>query len=204
MTNSREPALVRITDPLAIRALAHPARMTVIDALYARRTSMTSTQLATMTGLSPSAMSYHLRSLERFGLVRRATTPGDGREQPWIRAARSLTVTPKAGDVSRATRAATGALIATAMERDQIGILAAQERKARGDSSVPLDAATGFSRRTLIVTVKEAQKLSRAFNELLEPFLEEHRSVVPAGAGRINWSSAVVPDDTYTSWPPKT
>ena len=54
---------VEITDPKAIRALAHAARLEVISELYSTQVSRTATELATQTGLTPSAMSYHLRAL---------------------------------------------------------------------------------------------------------------------------------------------
>jgi DNA-binding transcriptional ArsR family regulator len=83
------PELLELTDPRAFRAIAHPARTVVIDELYggAQRTA---SELAQRTGLTPSAMSYHLRALERWGIVERAEASADGRERPWRRAARRL------------------------------------------------------------------------------------------------------------------
>ena len=69
----RDP--VELTDPKAIRALAHPARLAVIEELYAGR-ELTATECAEIAGLSPSAMSYHLRSLEKAGIVERADATG--------------------------------------------------------------------------------------------------------------------------------
>jgi DNA-binding transcriptional ArsR family regulator len=76
---------VELTDPRAIRALAHAARLAVIEELYSGR-ELTATECAKVAGLSPSAMSYHLRSLEKAGIVERAESTGDGRERPWRRA----------------------------------------------------------------------------------------------------------------------
>src|SRR3954451_81776 len=82
---------VRLEAPGAIRALAHPARLTIIDELY-QGVERTSSELAELTGLTPSAMSYHLRALERWGIVQRAKPRGDARERPWRAAGRGLTV----------------------------------------------------------------------------------------------------------------
>src|SRR5262252_1273011 len=71
-----------LEDPGALRALAHPARLAVVDELY-QGNERTSSELAELTGLSPSAMSYHLRALERWGIVERGTPRNDGRERPW-------------------------------------------------------------------------------------------------------------------------
>ena len=62
---------VRLRDARAIRALAHPARLAVMDALTGRAT-ITATEAAEVAGLSPSAMSYHLRALAKWGIVREA------------------------------------------------------------------------------------------------------------------------------------
>src|SRR5262245_9581140 len=87
----RRPAdEVRLEDPGALRALAHPARLLVVDELY-QGSERTASELATLTGLTPSAMSYHLRALERWGIVERGDAREDGRERPWRAAGRGVT-----------------------------------------------------------------------------------------------------------------
>lgn len=81
---------VRLEDPGALRALAHPARLRVVDELY-QGSERTASELAEITGLTPSAMSYHLRALERWGIVERGDAREDGRERPWRAAGRSVT-----------------------------------------------------------------------------------------------------------------
>ena len=73
---------VVLRDPRAIKALAHPARLAVIDEFFAGR-RLTATECAEIAGLSASAMSYHLRALEKWGIIRRSEATGDGRERPW-------------------------------------------------------------------------------------------------------------------------
>jgi DNA-binding transcriptional ArsR family regulator len=51
---------MELTDPLAMRALAHPARIAIAQHL-ALEGPATATQCAEVTGMSPSACSYHLR-----------------------------------------------------------------------------------------------------------------------------------------------
>lgn len=84
---------VQLRDARAIRALAHPARLAVLDALRDRAT-ITATEAADVAGLSPSAMSYHLRALAKWGIVREAGSSGDvdGRERRWERAGAGLTL----------------------------------------------------------------------------------------------------------------
>src|SRR5436309_14784457 len=85
---------IKLDDPGALRALAHPARLAVVDALY-QGLERTSSELAELTGLSPSAMSYHLRALERWGVVERGEPREDGRERPWRGAGRTLRLDPE-------------------------------------------------------------------------------------------------------------
>lgn len=86
----RTPAT--ISDPQAIRALAHEARLEALEELYSSQSTRTATELASRCGLTPSAMSYHLRALEKYGFVERSPSEGDGRERRWRAAANSLLV----------------------------------------------------------------------------------------------------------------
>jgi len=60
-------AISRITDPQAMRALAHPVRLPALSYLQKERTGHR-TQLSVMSAL-PVVTSWHLRHLESFGLV---------------------------------------------------------------------------------------------------------------------------------------
>lgn len=64
-----------------MRAVSHPARWRVLQELWNGNT-LTSTDAAALVGLSPSAMSYHLRRLAALGLVEQAPST-DGRQRPW-------------------------------------------------------------------------------------------------------------------------
>jgi DNA-binding transcriptional ArsR family regulator len=85
---------VVISDPQAVRALAHQARMEALDELFSSGRSRTATELASRSNLTPSAMSYHLRALERFGLVERAASAGDARERRWKATGEQLVISP--------------------------------------------------------------------------------------------------------------
>ena len=64
-----------------MRAVSHPARWRVLQELW-NGSTLTSTEAAALVGLSPSAMSYHLRRLAALGLVEQASS-ADGRRRPW-------------------------------------------------------------------------------------------------------------------------
>jgi DNA-binding transcriptional ArsR family regulator len=96
-----EPDTIVLRDPRAIRALAHPARIAVLHRLLAGQV-LTATECADAVQLTPSAMSYHLRALQRWGLVDRAEPTGDGRVRPWRALGRHLRIEAGQAEASAA------------------------------------------------------------------------------------------------------
>lgn len=70
-----------ITDARTLRALAHPVRIALIEALGLGG-AMTATQVGEQIGESPTTCSFHLRQLARYGFVEEAGG-GKGRSRPW-------------------------------------------------------------------------------------------------------------------------
>jgi DNA-binding transcriptional ArsR family regulator len=73
---------VEISDPQAMRALAHPVRLAILERLQ-RHGPATATQLAPHVGATPTVASWHLRHLAGFGLVRDAEPGPDRRQRRW-------------------------------------------------------------------------------------------------------------------------
>src|SRR6266545_2466652 len=71
----------RELDPRAMRALAHPLRLTLLE-LAGLEGSLTATRAATLTGESSASCSFHLRQLAKYGFLEEAEG-GEGRERPW-------------------------------------------------------------------------------------------------------------------------
>jgi len=71
----------RITDPKALRALAHPIRMSLIGLLRTEG-PLTATRAAELLGESSASCSFHLRQLAKYGMAEEAAG-GQGRERPW-------------------------------------------------------------------------------------------------------------------------
>jgi DNA-binding transcriptional ArsR family regulator len=94
MSKERDGRIV-LSDPRAIRALAHPARLAILEALLPGE-ELTATEAASVTGLSPSATSYHLKALERWGIVAAGQPRADGRDRPWKATGRSIEVSSDA------------------------------------------------------------------------------------------------------------
>lgn len=81
----------RIDDPRALRALAHPLRIALLEHL-ALDGPLTATELASRVDESPSNCSWHLRKLAEHGLVEEAvdSSGGTGRRRPWRACDRGL------------------------------------------------------------------------------------------------------------------
>lgn len=178
---------VRITDPGGLRALAHPARLTIVDELY-QGSELTATELAELTGLSPSAMSYHLRALERWGVVVRGEARGDARERPWRAAARSLSVS--SDSASAAAIDVIGAVYSEQL-RDEFRHWALHEKH----ESKAWREVGRMRRSHLWLTESEAT----AFHSELEAVLEKHigdRDAAhhPAGTRRVMCVVATLPE----------
>src|SRR3954471_13057349 len=70
-----------LTDPKAMRALAHPIRLQLLEEL-ADAGTLTATEAAERLGESPANASFHLRQLAKYGYVVEAEG-GTGRKRPW-------------------------------------------------------------------------------------------------------------------------
>jgi DNA-binding transcriptional ArsR family regulator len=177
---------VSIVDARAIRALAHDARQRVIDVLYSEQKPYTSTQLADLTGLTPSAMSYHLRALERWGVVERAEAEGDARNRPWRAAGTSIAVSGE----GEAAEAAHDAL--------RLQVFRALGRRMRRTGQLPRkDRANfvGLATVELWLTAEQTERMSLVVDRAIVE-LYEAGWVNEAGPGRTRmafvWS--LLPD----------
>jgi DNA-binding transcriptional ArsR family regulator len=181
----------RITDPQVMRALAHPARSAILEAMYSGR-SGTATEFAEVCGLSPSATSYHLRVLAKAGLVDEAPGRGDGRERVWR-------------SVSSGSYEVIGGPHATdevrQAERDMIHVfLARQDERARAWASRIRDEpqewydATMLTESVLLLTPDELAQINAKVIELLRPYRRAERDTeAPEGARRVGVSYRALP-----------
>jgi DNA-binding transcriptional ArsR family regulator len=169
---------VVVTDARAIKALAHPARMTAIDELYAGRV-LTSSELAELAALTPSAMSYHLRALERWGIVERAPARSDGRERPWQASGTGLTIRtdngPPGAPASPSANATVTAISLEYVERLRSGLARWLPTSARD----PWDDVSRLSNSHWDLTHDEAAQLAQD----LEALLVRYRQVPGSKAG---------------------
>jgi hypothetical protein len=70
-----------VNDPKTLRALTHPVRLSLLEAL-ALEGPLTATAAGELIGESPTTCSFHFRQLAKYGFVEEADT-GPGRLRPW-------------------------------------------------------------------------------------------------------------------------
>jgi DNA-binding transcriptional ArsR family regulator len=150
-----------LSDPRAMRALAHPVRLSLLDALSIRG-PLTATEAGEAIGESPTTCSFHLRQLAKYGFVEEAGR-GAGRRRPWRLAHIGLHFTDVHADAGTATAAAT--LDGVMRERHIGRMRAGMEARARQPRE--WQEVTGSSQFLLHVTPEELAHLDEEVTKLL-------------------------------------
>lgn len=96
-SSTRHPGVDHVLSSTSLKSLAHPLRVRIYDELSAYG-PFTASMLAERLGETSGATSYHLRQLERAGLVQEDTSRGKGRERWWERRPGSIAI-PDARDL---------------------------------------------------------------------------------------------------------
>ncbi len=96
----------KITDARTLRAIAHPVRIALLEALL-HGGAQTATEAGEAIGESPTTCSFHLRQLAKYGFVEEAGG-GQGRARPWRLTSIGMSFAPASGDpeAEAASRAA--------------------------------------------------------------------------------------------------
>jgi DNA-binding transcriptional ArsR family regulator len=186
----RDEGRLQLQDPRDIRALAHPARMAIIDAL-ASGDELTATECAELTGLSPSATAYHLKLLERYDLVEPAPARNDGRERPWRATGRTRVDL----DSSTPARAAAAAAVGLAFI-DRSRALAQTFMATAHEEPEEWQNATSLTNADLWLTVEEARTVTAALSDVLEPYRGRLLADRPADTRRVRVMNMVFPHRT--------
>ncbi|WP_327354749.1 ArsR/SmtB family transcription factor [Streptomyces sp. NBC_01304] len=106
-----------VDSPEVLKALAHPLRLRILRHL-GKTGPATSTTLATALGENTGTLSYHLRMLERAGLIEDIPERSTGRER-WWRGVRGLDIRrPPQSELTDAERAMAGELDRMRLEED--------------------------------------------------------------------------------------
>src|SRR5579875_3810365 len=162
---------LRVSDPRALRALAHPLRLALLDRLMAFG-EQTAAQCAEVVGSTASNCSYHLRALARVGLVERGES-GDGRERPWRSCATGLEFEPAPDTLVRTVDALT-----LAREEE----LTRRALAAHGELAPEWQAAETNHSYGLRLSADELAQLVSEIDQLVRPYIGLTRGPAPAGA----------------------
>ena len=146
---------LEVSDPKMMRALAHPLRVALIEAIgQADSRTLTATEASELLGESPANCAFHLRTLAKYGFVEEAGG-GRGRQRPWRLRFSGLEILPPWED--QETRLAVEAAAGIWFDR---WLTRARDRLMRTSVTRP----TGRRRRSppstdLFLTAQEATEL---------------------------------------------
>jgi DNA-binding transcriptional ArsR family regulator len=183
----------RVTDPEALKVLAHPLRMALLGALVSEG-PMTASQAAARLDESPSNCSWHLRKLAEHGFVREARG-GTGRNRPWQAVSEGL---EWGGPEDRAddrpgTRIAADALTDVLVDQEVQRLRAA--RASRDTEPADWREASGLVQSQQWLTSEEARALRTELAELLFRHVDRsgHPERRPDGARLVSLVGWLVP-----------
>ncbi len=172
----------QLTDPRVIRALAHPVRIALLEALV-REGPLTATEAAELLADSPGNMSWHLQTLAKYGFVEEAEG-GVGRRRPWRRVAIG-TEYEESGDDPELSLAAT--------TLSEIGSERAFERlrhwhAVRGGYSQEWQHAWFMNHTLNYLLPDELEQLGRDIHALVAPYRDRvaHPDRRPPGSQPVN------------------
>jgi predicted transcriptional regulator len=155
---------VRLADPTALRAYAHPIRLRLIG-LLRQRGPQTATQAAAAIGESVPSCSFHLRQMAKYGLVEPAPT-GRGREKPWQATA---AVTEWAGSGAGGAGAEAALQLELTLARQYFDTIRSWLTSQAGEPAEWREAAQ-FGDSLLHLTAAELKAVTKQIDALLQPF----------------------------------
>jgi len=156
-----------VSDPLVLRALAHPIRQQLLG-LVGREGTITGAEAARQLDISQALASHHLRQLAKYGFVEPAEA-GDHRARPWQVTSTSTYLRPEVAE----GREASDVLQRMAVERAVQEFINWQQRRAElgNDWVEPTDIANGL----LYLTAAELAELRAGLDALIEPLVARRR-----------------------------
>jgi hypothetical protein len=183
----------RITDPKALRAIAHPLRWQLLE-IVGREGTATATQCAQETGESVANCSYHLNLLAKYDYVEKAEG-GQGREKPWRLVSQGQefgTDDAPDDDTRLAAQAAS-----TAFLDYEFALI--RERSLRSHlEPAAWQGVLGTDNTNEFMTSAEVDEIRRAIQKLMDRFRDRRTDPAarPEGARSVNlfFSTSVKPD----------
>lgn len=154
---------IAVSDVGTLRALSHPVRLALLEALQAG--PLTATEAGELIDESATTCSFHLRQLARHGLVEEAGR-GRGRARPWrlVHEGWRAPARPEDPDLTRAVQALDRIMLDRYVQRIR--------RFVDLVATYPTDWQTAATATvsTLHLTAAELAELAAAYRELIEKF----------------------------------
>jgi len=142
--------------PEQLKALGHPLRLRVLEELGANRETLTNRELAQRLDVDPGHLHFHVRMLQRAGLIELADV-GGGREKPYRSVAKAIRVAPELTSAGLS-----GSLHAAMLDEVQRAFTKfGDQGRFRG------------AQVTVKLSLEQARELLREFNEKLEQAEDE-------------------------------
>ncbi|GAA2746910.1 helix-turn-helix domain-containing protein [Kitasatospora cinereorecta] len=160
---------MEISDPKAIRALAHPLRLDLLELLTATGPA-TAARCGRALGTSQASCSFHLRQLAKYGFVEDAGPGRDRRERLWQVPDPTRPIRIAAAE-SPALRQELEHLV---IERQMHAILAHAERQDA--ESTAWRRKAGIVTALAVLSAEEAADLREQWKTLLAPYVERTRN----------------------------
>jgi DNA-binding transcriptional ArsR family regulator len=169
----------RTIDMTSLKALAHPLRVQLLDALSAYGPA-TASALAERFGESSGATSYHLRQLEKHGFVREDATRGVGRERWWERVPQPIAVL--VDDTTDPAQRAASELVVAEWQRSRTQRLS--QFLSRGIEDVGMEWVNSGAVMTsnIQLTKEQSAELVKQLSVVLDDYVKKYRDQKADGA----------------------
>jgi predicted transcriptional regulator len=186
---------LNLTDPKAIRALAHPVRWALLEALSQAGT-LTATQASEMLGESPANCAFHLRTLAKYGFVEEAGG-GRGRERPWRQSYDGMSWRTRTDDPQAS---------AAAEALDQVWLDRSLTRARQGLTSMAkwpkgLEDSLGATTTRLYVTPAEADELYTEISAVFDRVVGMHHRYADRRDPKLRPAGAIPVEFVLMAYP---
>ena len=173
----------RTLDAGALKALAHPLRVRILD-LLAERGPQTASSLASMIGESSGVTSYHLRALASRDLIHEVAGRGTARERWWERPRGRMSFSGPNDAMTPSGRAA-AQIVEDEFFRNRHQRL--MDHLHRPQAEVPQEWRDAAHHMTtmLDMTAPQLQELAQQIDELVEAAVLRYRDQTGPGVRRV-------------------
>jgi DNA-binding transcriptional ArsR family regulator len=161
---------MQVSDPTAIRALAHPLRLDLLELLAATGPA-TAAKCGRALGVPQANCSFHLRQLAKYGFVEDAGPGGDKRERKW----RLPDPRPRLRIGAGGDAAVRRQLERVVVEREMQAILGHVDRDDEESSAWRRSLVTAVA----VMSAEDAAEIKQKVMAILEPYIAR------TGASRV-------------------